>query len=116
MGTFNVENLDPTDPPAKFAALAGLIVTNLRSPDLLAIEEVQDNTGPAPDPSTDASITWQMLIAAIEVAGGPDVRIPSDRPRVRSRTEVSPAGTSGKASSSAPTAGSRSSTVPAATP
>ena len=72
MGTFNVENLDPTDPPAQFAALAGLIVTNLRSPDVLAIEEVQDNTGPAPDPSTDASITWQMLISAIGVAGGPD--------------------------------------------
>jgi uncharacterized protein len=71
MGTFNVENLDPADPPAKFAALAGLIVTNLRSPDLLAIEEVQDNTGPVPDPSTDASITWQMLISAIEAAGGP---------------------------------------------
>jgi uncharacterized protein len=71
MGTFNVENLDPTDPPQKFAALAGLIVTNLQSPDLLAIEEIQDNTGPAPDPSTDASITWQRLISAIEAAGGP---------------------------------------------
>jgi uncharacterized protein len=71
LGTFNVENLDPTDPPAKFAALAGLIVTNLRSPDLLAIEEIQDNTGPAPEPSTDASTTWQLLIAAIEAAGGP---------------------------------------------
>ena len=72
LGTFNVENLDPTDPPAKFAALAGLIVTNLRSPDLLAIEEVQDNSGPAPDPSTEASITWQLLISAIEAAGGPE--------------------------------------------
>jgi predicted extracellular nuclease len=71
LGTFNVENLDPTDSPEKFAALAGLIVTNLRSPDLLAIEEIQDNTGPAPDPSTEANITWQLLISAIEAAGGP---------------------------------------------
>jgi hypothetical protein len=71
VATFNVENLDPTDPPQKFAALAGLIVNNLRSPDLLAIEEIQDNTGPVNDPSTDASITWQMLIAAIQAAGGP---------------------------------------------
>jgi predicted extracellular nuclease len=72
VATFNVENLDPTDPPAKFAALAGLIVNNLRAPDLLAIEEIQDNTGPAAaDASTDASVTWQMLIAAIETAGGP---------------------------------------------
>ena len=59
VATFNVENLDPTDSPAKFAALARLMVHNLRSPDLFAIEEVQDNTGPAPDPSTDASVTWQ---------------------------------------------------------
>jgi hypothetical protein len=47
------------------------MVHNMRSPDLFAIEEVQDNTGPAPDPSTDASLTWQMLIAAIEAQGGP---------------------------------------------
>jgi uncharacterized protein len=71
IGTFNVENLDPTDSPEKFAALAGLIVNNLRSPDLLAIQEVQDNTGPAPDPSTDASLTWAMLIDAIAAEGGP---------------------------------------------
>jgi predicted extracellular nuclease len=71
VATFNVENLDPTDSPAKFAALARLMVNNLRSPDLFAIEEVQDNTGPAPDPSTDASVTWQLLIAAIEAQGGP---------------------------------------------
>ena len=71
VGTFNVENLDPTDPPAKFAALAGLIVNNLQSPDLLAIEEIQDNNGPSPAGSTDASVTWQLLIAAITAAGGP---------------------------------------------
>jgi uncharacterized protein len=71
LGTFNVENLDPTDPPGKITALAHLIVTNLRSPDLLAIEEIQDNSGPAPEPSTDASLTWGMLISAIADAGGP---------------------------------------------
>jgi predicted extracellular nuclease len=71
IATFNVENLDPTDPPAKFAALAGLIVDNLRSPDLLAIQEVQDNSGPAPDPSTEANRTWELLIEAIADAGGP---------------------------------------------
>jgi hypothetical protein len=71
VATFNVENLDPTDPPTKFAALAALIVNNLRAPDLLAIEEIQDNTGPGPDPSTNAAVTWQMLIAAVQAAGGP---------------------------------------------
>jgi hypothetical protein len=71
VATFNVENLDPTDPQSKFAALAGLIVNNLRSPDLLAIEEIQDNNGPSSVGSSDATLTWQMLIAAITAAGGP---------------------------------------------
>ena len=42
------------DPPEKFAALAGLIVNNLRSPDLLALEEIQDNDGAASPAPTDA--------------------------------------------------------------
>jgi predicted extracellular nuclease len=71
VASFNVENLDPTDPPSKFDRLASILVTNLRSPDLVAVEEIQDNTGPATDPSTDASLTWQELIAAVEAVGGP---------------------------------------------
>jgi hypothetical protein len=69
VGTYNVENLDPTD--ASFARHADLIVNHLRSPDLLAIEEIQDNDGAANTPVTDASLTWSMLISAIEAAGGP---------------------------------------------
>jgi predicted extracellular nuclease len=71
VATFNVENLDPTDSPAKFARLGGLIVNNLRAPDLLAIEEIQDNDGATNSTITDASLTWAMLIEAVRVAGGP---------------------------------------------
>ena len=71
IATFNVENLDPGDGAAKFNALAGLIVTNLRSPDIIALEEVQDNNGPTNDEVVDASTTYAMLIAAIQTAGGP---------------------------------------------
>ncbi len=42
MATFNVENLDPSDGAAKFDALAAMIVNNLRSPDVIALEEIQD--------------------------------------------------------------------------
>jgi predicted extracellular nuclease len=70
IGTFNVENLDPGD-GALFDRLAGQIVQNLRAPDLLGIEEVQDNGGAANDGVVDASQTWSMLIAAITRAGGP---------------------------------------------
>lgn len=70
MATFNVENLASTDPQSKFDSLAGLIVTNLQSPDLIAIEEIQDNNGVTDNGNVDASTTWNNLIAAIQSAGG----------------------------------------------
>jgi uncharacterized protein len=71
IGTFNVENLDPTDPPAKFTRLAGLIVNNLAAPDVLTVEEVQDNNGPLDNGVVDANTTLDLLVAAIQSAGGP---------------------------------------------
>jgi uncharacterized protein len=74
IASFNVENLAPSDPPAKFAGLADTLINNLKSPDILAIEEIQDNDGVAggtASPVTDASVTWNTLIAAIAAAGGP---------------------------------------------
>jgi predicted extracellular nuclease len=71
VATFNVENLAPGDLPAKFAVLADIFVDNLRSPDIVSVEEVQDNSGATNDGVTDASITWSKLIAAIQAAGGP---------------------------------------------
>jgi predicted extracellular nuclease len=70
IASINLENLDPTDPPDKFARLASIVTDNLGSPDMLAVEEVQDNNGAAPG-DTDASLTFQEFIAAIEAAGGP---------------------------------------------
>jgi predicted extracellular nuclease len=69
VGTYNVENLDPSD--GSFARHADLIVNHLRSPDVLAIEEIQDNDGATNTAVTDGSVTWNMLIAAIQAAGGP---------------------------------------------
>jgi len=69
--TFNVENLDPTDPQSKFDALAGQVVANLASPDLVALEEVQDNTGPTNDGTVAANVTLDRLVAAVQAAGGP---------------------------------------------
>jgi uncharacterized protein len=74
VGTFNVENLSPNDDPEKFAALAQTLINNLKSPDLVAIEEIQDNngvTGGTGSPVVDASVTWNLLIAAIAAQGGP---------------------------------------------
>jgi predicted extracellular nuclease len=69
--TFNVENLDPGDPQTKFDQLAGLIVDNLRAPDLVAVEEIQDDNGPTDNGVVTADTTFARLIAAVQAAGGP---------------------------------------------
>ena len=71
VATFNVENLAPTDPASKFDALAAAIVSNLKSPDVLAIEEIQDNNGTTNNGTVSAATTWSLLISAITAAGGP---------------------------------------------
>jgi hypothetical protein len=70
VATYNVENLDPSD-GAAFARHAGLIVDHLRSPDLIAIEEIQDDDGATDSAVTSATATWDALVAAIVAAGGP---------------------------------------------
>jgi uncharacterized protein len=71
VATFNVENLDPGDGPTKFNSLAGLIVRNLRAPDLVALEEVQDSNGPIDNGVVNPNETMRLLIEAIQAAGGP---------------------------------------------
>jgi uncharacterized protein len=71
IATFNFENLDPTDPQSKFDRLAGILVNNLKSPDIISGEEVQDNSGPTDNGVVDANQTLDQLVAAIEAAGGP---------------------------------------------
>lgn len=71
VATFNVEALDPTDPQAKFNDLAHIIMANLESPDLVALEEVQDNNGATDNGTTAADQTLNQLVAAISAQGGP---------------------------------------------
>jgi predicted extracellular nuclease len=71
IGNFNVENLAPGDPPAKYSTLASLIVTNMLAPDVISVEEIQDNSGATDNGVVDASTTWGLLISAIQAAGGP---------------------------------------------
>jgi uncharacterized protein len=71
ISTFNFENLAPTDAQSKFDRLAHEIVANLRSPDLIAGEEVQDNNGTLDNGTVDASQTLSKLADAVADAGGP---------------------------------------------
>jgi predicted extracellular nuclease len=71
VATFNVENLDPTDPSSKFSRLAEQIVHNLQAPDVLALEEIQDDSGPTDDGTVTSGLTVTRLEDAIVTAGGP---------------------------------------------
>ncbi len=71
VATYNVENLAPSDPASKFQRLAQDLVTNLATPDIVAVEEVQDNDGATDDGVVTANDTISKLTDAIIAAGGP---------------------------------------------
>ncbi len=71
VASYNVENLDAGDADSRFEALAQQITANLGSPDILALQEVQDNDGSTNSGSAAADQSWQKLIDAIENAGSP---------------------------------------------
>ncbi|MBT2410027.1 endonuclease/exonuclease/phosphatase family protein [Streptomyces sp. ISL-12] len=69
VATYNVENLDPSDDT--FAAHAEAITHNLASPDIVSLEEIQDDNGAVNDGTVAADETMAKLIDAIVAAGGP---------------------------------------------
>jgi endonuclease/exonuclease/phosphatase family metal-dependent hydrolase len=70
IASYNVENLDPVNDAERIVRIASQIRENLRAPDILGVEEVQDNDGEGPGgPNGDA--TWQALVAALAADGGP---------------------------------------------
>ncbi|MFE2229983.1 endonuclease/exonuclease/phosphatase family protein [Streptomyces kronopolitis] len=71
VATYNVENLSPATPQAKFDRLAKALVTNLSTPDVVALEEVQDDSGPKDNGVVTAGETLKKLTDAIKAAGGP---------------------------------------------
>lgn len=71
VATYNVENLSATDAQGKFDRLAHGVTTNLAAPDVIALEEVQDDTGATDDGVVTADRTLGRFVDAIEAAGGP---------------------------------------------
>ena len=72
VASYNVLNLaaDGTD-VEQFDLLAQQIVNNLASPDIVALQEIQDDSGVTDDGTVDATATLQALVDAIAAAGGP---------------------------------------------
>ena len=85
IAAYNVLNLDPNDGAAvggdddiangRFDAIANQIITNLNTPDIIALQEIQDNDGAADEGGgTDvfaADETLQLLVDTIATNGGP---------------------------------------------
>ena len=76
--TYNVLNLDPNDSDGsadvtegQFAAVAVHIARNLNAPDIVGLQEIQDDDGAADTDVVSASLTLQTLADAIVAAGGP---------------------------------------------
>ena len=72
LATYNVFNLSATaDDSSQRRLLGTQIVRNLRSPDIIALQEIQDESGEADDGATTATGTLIALVHAIRAAGGP---------------------------------------------
>ena len=80
VATYNLDNLSPQSGAARFARLGRQIAVNLGAPDILAVQEIQDNDGAADDGVVAADVTLGDLTAAVTAAGGP----------AYSRTEIDP--------------------------
>ena len=78
VASYNVLNLDPNDEDGdmdvangKFEQIANQVVNNLETPDVIGLQEIQDNDGSVDSEVVDASETYQTLIDEIVEAGGP---------------------------------------------
>ncbi|MFB6783700.1 endonuclease/exonuclease/phosphatase family protein [Streptomyces sp. NPDC056352] len=71
VATYNVENLDANDEQAKFDTLAAGVAVNLSSPDIVSLEEIQDDNGAVNDGTVGSEATLKRFTDAIVKAGGP---------------------------------------------
>ena len=68
IGSYNVENLAPTS--SHLPKVAAHIANYLKTPDLLFVQEIQDDTGPTDDGVVSANTTLTTLVEAIRAASG----------------------------------------------
>lgn len=87
----DIRNIDDDVADGKLTRMAEQIVTNLTAPDIVAMQEIQDNDGAELSDVTDASVTWQAIIEKIVELGGPRYKW-VDRPPVNNAEGGQPGG------------------------
>lgn len=68
VGDYNIDNFSPT--ASQLPAVATHIAKYLNTPDIVFIQEIQDNSGEKDDGTVLANVTLSNLVAAISAAGG----------------------------------------------
>ncbi|GAA2419143.1 hypothetical protein GCM10010191_32640 [Actinomadura vinacea] len=71
VATADLGGLSADSPPGRFADLAADLVAGLKSPDVVAVTRLRDNSGGKDDGTVAADQTVAELITAISAAGGP---------------------------------------------
>lgn len=70
IASYNVENISARD-TERIAILADQIVNQMASPDIIGLQEIQDNDGSASTLAISADETYQGIIEGIHLLGGP---------------------------------------------
>lgn len=70
IASFNLYNLTSVE-TQRMNEIARVIVSHLGSPEIIGVEEIQDDSGSLDDGTVDASLTLSALTAAIRYADGP---------------------------------------------
>ncbi|MEL7058662.1 MAG: endonuclease/exonuclease/phosphatase family protein [Acidobacteriota bacterium] len=71
VASFNVLNLHPRSGSDKMQRLARTVVDSLGAPDIVGLQEIQDDSGPEDDGTTTSARTLAALADAVVEAGGP---------------------------------------------
>ncbi|RHW42893.1 endonuclease [Neobacillus notoginsengisoli] len=71
IGTYNVENFSTVTPDDKVTKIADAIVTKMKNPDIIGLNEVQDNNGETDSGVVDGTQSAQKIIDKVKALGGP---------------------------------------------
>jgi uncharacterized protein len=71
IATYNVENFSTLTPDAKVTKIADAIVEKMKSPDIIGLNEVQDNSGESDNGTVDGAQSAQKIIDKVISLGGP---------------------------------------------
>ena len=71
IGTYNVENFSTVTPDDKVSKIGDAIVNKMKNPDIIGLNEVQDNNGETDNGTVDGTQSAQKIIDKVKALGGP---------------------------------------------